>query len=281
MCAQGVHSDITIFRDRPDLIPTGTYVLGDAAYEGGGDKVRSALKRPAGGFLRRDELLYTTTLQWFRSTVEHTFGYLKRFRIIAGTYRGPTDEDGLRYLNRVWAVIVHASAIHLRSSPKRVVDEMCLKRLDNRLSDIEKAWDAAERRPVPLPPIGSRAVRDAVGKMNDDLPYEPSSGADVVVAEAVPRGAMDMKYVLPPGAAFAGLPMPIVPPLPPIPEPVRRSRRVLPGHARNPAVAYEMFDYDAAERAGYDAIEELSDCDDTAMTEALHLSRALHLSSQK
>ncbi len=65
-------------------MPAGVLLLGDAGYVGA-EGVVHALKRPRGGELSDDQHLYNRTVQWWRATVEHAIGYIKRFKIIGCT----------------------------------------------------------------------------------------------------------------------------------------------------------------------------------------------------
>jgi hypothetical protein len=105
--------------------------------------------------------------------------------------------------------------------------------------------------------------------MEMDLPYDDE---------------LDSKHVVPAVSTDENMFMGLLP-LPPRPPavPLVRSRSRLPRHARNPALSVDDFDYEAADRAGYDVFDEISydSIEDPQFLETLQLSRAEYLSQNR
>jgi len=60
--------------------------------------------------------------RWYRSTVEHAYSYVKRWRIIGERYRGKLSNDqsaGLEHLTNALSVIANLCAYHNRLEPHR------------------------------------------------------------------------------------------------------------------------------------------------------------------
>ncbi len=111
----GTTHDIELVRQYPPPLAAGEELLADLAYVGGDDFLSVPFKRKVITVevgrkrikhtmpLSEPQVLYNRCHAWYRSTVEHTFGYLKRFRIIARAVR----------------VIVHISNMYLKANPHR------------------------------------------------------------------------------------------------------------------------------------------------------------------
>ncbi len=80
----GVISDISIFRNNPPALDDVECILGDKAYCDAEleNKIITPIKRKRNRQLTENENRYNRVLGWYRSSIEHTFGYMKRFRII-------------------------------------------------------------------------------------------------------------------------------------------------------------------------------------------------------
>lgn len=118
----GVPHDLTVWRrDHPPLAAD-EHVLGDAAYACRGEPhLVAPYKHDGGRTLTPAQEAFNRALQWYRSTVEHSFAYLKRFTILAGTYRGQLSRvGGTHYLFHTVKIIVNISALHCRLSPLRI-----------------------------------------------------------------------------------------------------------------------------------------------------------------
>jgi hypothetical protein len=81
--AQGRRHDASIFRDPDNLpIPAGVKLLGDLGFVGCGANIITPHKRTR-KVLTYNEWMYNRTHSWFRSVIEHTFAYLKRYAVLA------------------------------------------------------------------------------------------------------------------------------------------------------------------------------------------------------
>jgi hypothetical protein len=66
-------------------LPEEVELLGDKGYVGAQPTIRTPYKKPPRQLLEYDEWLFNTAHSWFRSPIEHFFGYLKRFSVLGGT----------------------------------------------------------------------------------------------------------------------------------------------------------------------------------------------------
>jgi hypothetical protein len=57
-------------------------------------------------------------LQWYRATVEHTIGYIKRYKILGSIYRGRVVGDVSELSNAV-KIIIHLAAYHVKDHQRR------------------------------------------------------------------------------------------------------------------------------------------------------------------
>lgn len=81
----GVINDITIFKNNPPLLDDHECIFGDKAYcdKKLKDKIITPIKKTKQTQLSDNQNQYNKILGWYRSSIEHTFGYMKRFRIIS------------------------------------------------------------------------------------------------------------------------------------------------------------------------------------------------------
>jgi hypothetical protein len=69
-------------RENESLLADKAYVA--ERYRG---KLIGPIKKGKGGELTKKQESYNLIHRWYRSTIEHAIGYLKRYKILAGTYR--------------------------------------------------------------------------------------------------------------------------------------------------------------------------------------------------
>ena len=110
----GTTHDTTLYKkNRPSLIDN-EQLLGDKGNQGCGSSVIVPFKkRHEEVRITGDKRAFNIVHRWYRATVEHSIGYLKRFRILNGVYRGQLK----RYMKELYlalSIIVHiSSSIHL------------------------------------------------------------------------------------------------------------------------------------------------------------------------
>jgi len=75
-------------------------------------------KKPNGKTLQRVNKCFNKIHAWYRTTVEHCIGYLKRYRILSSVYRGRFVSHR-RYLQRAAKIIICLSVMHCERVPLR------------------------------------------------------------------------------------------------------------------------------------------------------------------
>ena len=127
----GTTHDLTLYRQHPPELDNGDQLLADLAYIGGREHAATLVtpfkKRMVRRLNRRNgkvkiralplppnQALYNRVHSWYRATIEHAFGYVKRYRIINSTYRGRLHQHP-EYLKRAVRIIMHLSNIHYAS----------------------------------------------------------------------------------------------------------------------------------------------------------------------
>jgi hypothetical protein len=85
----GTIHDIKIFERVTPPLRRDESLLADKAYvaEKWLGKLIGPIKRERGRQLDDRQAAYNIIHRWYRSSIEHAIGYLKRYEILAGTYR--------------------------------------------------------------------------------------------------------------------------------------------------------------------------------------------------
>ena len=102
--------DMRIYRKNIRIIPVGAFVLGDKAYvcrDSRSLQILTPFKRNSS--ITEEQLRYNETLKPIRIRVEHAFGFLKRFNILSGVYRGRLfyHDDTPTELEKAIRIILH------------------------------------------------------------------------------------------------------------------------------------------------------------------------------
>ena len=110
----GSTGDGTLWKDnRPAYLTANPAerTLGDKAYFGrtflNTLQVIAPIKKPNGGQRTSVQSAYNFVHSFYRVKVEHAFGYLKRFNILAHRYRGRLDARGIRKVRNIMKVLIH------------------------------------------------------------------------------------------------------------------------------------------------------------------------------
>jgi hypothetical protein len=142
----GVTHDLRLWAEKSPNMAAGDKILGDKAYVSAEFRHTfvTPFKKPARGQLSEEEKEFNKMHSFYRATVEHVFGYLKRYRILSSQYRGQVklsaeqvaeiksadNDDGLSAhcgrLASALKIIVHASNVHLKLYPKRTYHQIHL-----------------------------------------------------------------------------------------------------------------------------------------------------------
>jgi hypothetical protein len=80
----GTISDIKLYRMYGPELTGAECIFGDKAYcdKELVNKIIAPIKKKKGRALSEEALEYNRQLGWYRSSIEHTFGYMKRFTIL-------------------------------------------------------------------------------------------------------------------------------------------------------------------------------------------------------
>jgi hypothetical protein len=161
----GTTHDVQLFRQFPPPLTNGESLLGDLAYIGGGDGVIVPFKKRSvqitdqrGQIINRRrrrrtrrtiplnsaQRLYNRVQQWYRASIEHAFGYLKRYHIINSTYRGRLVLHS-DFIHRAVRIIIHISTMYMRTHPHRqhvpfTDDDIDFSRIDFDAVEVRE-WD--------------------------------------------------------------------------------------------------------------------------------------------
>jgi hypothetical protein len=115
----GTTHDKTLYMKHPPPITDIEQLLGDKGYQGVGPSVIVPFKKRRGEIrLTADRRAFNIVHRWYRATVEHTIGYIKRFRILNGLYRGQLKHS-LNEIRHALNIIIHISALYLVAHPLR------------------------------------------------------------------------------------------------------------------------------------------------------------------
>lgn len=122
----GSIADITLWKTENPIarmIPR-ERILGDKAYCTRDRDLRiiAPFKKPIRGRFTPEQRDFNRIHRWYRASVEHLFGYLKKFAIIRDRYRGKVNmESGLIKLRQIVNVIMHTANVHFKHTPLRQV----------------------------------------------------------------------------------------------------------------------------------------------------------------
>jgi len=116
----GVMSDISIYRKVSPPLEKGECIMGDKAYCSVDleDQLVAPIKKPRKGQLTQDETDYNAEHGWYRASIEHCFGYMKRFKILSGIFRGNVSDSETLLADAV-KIITHVDAAFISLFPHR------------------------------------------------------------------------------------------------------------------------------------------------------------------
>ena len=120
----GSMHDLSIYVEQHPNLLNGEHVLADKAYcgiRGRNLGLKTPFKRPRGGNLTQEQLDFNYVHSYHRITVEHSFGYLKRFKISSSVYRGRLgDSMGEECLLYKIVVLCNLSYLYTSRNPLRI-----------------------------------------------------------------------------------------------------------------------------------------------------------------
>jgi len=142
----GTTHDTTVYKENPPPLIDNEQLLGDKGYQGCGSSVIVPYKkRHREVRIEGDKRAFNIVHRWYRATVEHSIGYLKRFRILDGMYRGKL-KNGIKEIQLALNIIIHISAIHLIGHPHRTHHPLLH-------SDSDDSADSDDDTAAEVPPI--------------------------------------------------------------------------------------------------------------------------------
>jgi len=139
----GVTSDINLFRTFTPPLDAGEMLLGDKAYcdaSMSGVLLAPYKKRRGQAALSEGRAAYNLVHRWYRATVEHSYSFVKRFRILNTIYRGRLKTSA-KYLSRAVKIIMHASTIYTTSNPRRIHTNLIPVEPAPAEPDLDEDWD--------------------------------------------------------------------------------------------------------------------------------------------
>ncbi len=115
----GAKHDLSIYKEDHPVLSEEEHILADKAYYGRAGRslqLVTAHKKPKNGKLSTVQKAYNFIHARHRITVEHAFGFLKRFSILSSRYRGRVqevmDDMDSNFLFKVVKVIIHLNYIY-------------------------------------------------------------------------------------------------------------------------------------------------------------------------
>jgi hypothetical protein len=169
----GTTHDTTLYKQHPPPLIDNEQLLGDKGYQGCGSSVIVPFKKRHGEVrIRGDKRAFNIVHRWYRATVEHSIGYLKRFRILNSVYRGQLKRS-VKEIYLALNIIIHISAIHLVRHPHRTPYPLFNSDSDGD-SDSDDVHDSDEAD-AELPPISHPVSSDTnPNEQNDDYDTDPN-----------------------------------------------------------------------------------------------------------
>jgi hypothetical protein len=118
----GTPSDIALFEEnRPPLMP-GEQLLADKAYvkDEWNSTLIAPIKNKKGCIITADQSAFNDIIGWYRASIEHSFGFLKRYRILNSVYRGRIHKNNSALtLSHIIKILIHSDAVYIRYHPHR------------------------------------------------------------------------------------------------------------------------------------------------------------------
>jgi hypothetical protein len=113
----GTIHDLTLFRQNPPPLLPNEQLLADKAYVGGGAHLIAPYKK-RNHRLAPLKTAFNKVHRWYRSTVEHSIGFIKRFYILSGMFRGHLTQSQV-HLQRALTIIIHLCSYDNQQKPHR------------------------------------------------------------------------------------------------------------------------------------------------------------------
>jgi len=115
----GTSADINLWRIYKPVneLYSNELLIGDKAYVGSKD-ILTEFKEYKYEEKTKKQKAWNRCIQWYRSSVEHAFAYLKRFHILSGRFRGMISKSSLR-LAKALKILIHICTIYCRNHQMR------------------------------------------------------------------------------------------------------------------------------------------------------------------
>lgn len=119
----GTIHDLNLYREySPPLLPN-EQLLADKAYVGGGPHLIVPFKKYKAR-LSPEKKAFNKIHRWYRATVEHSIGFIKRFRILGAMYRGRLCHSQI-HLEHALKIIIHVCSFDNQQQPYRTHIPLC------------------------------------------------------------------------------------------------------------------------------------------------------------
>ena len=120
----GCTHDAKIFYENYPVLPVQEKILADKAYCGNRAKnmgIITPFKKPINSDYSTEQRKFNEIHAFYRSRVEHSIGYLKRFSILSQRYRGRILNQRYPLISKFVKVLIHLNYIQTRKYPIRKV----------------------------------------------------------------------------------------------------------------------------------------------------------------
>lgn len=114
--------DLKLFEKTHPILTPGEIMLADKAYCSGTSRsmgIVTPKKKPRNGNYTRRTFAFNQLHSLYRVKVEHSIGFIKRFKILSAVYRGSIYCNEIPEITKALKVLIHLNYLHLSMFPIR------------------------------------------------------------------------------------------------------------------------------------------------------------------
>ena len=120
----GTPSDITLFEENQPPLSPNEQLFADKAYvkDEWNNILIAPIKNQKGCTVTEDQSAFNDIIAWYRASIEHAFGFLKRYIILSSIYRGRIcnkNNNSALALSQIIKILIHSDAVYIRNHPHR------------------------------------------------------------------------------------------------------------------------------------------------------------------